>query len=45
MAGGVDGPAEINRRHRRDKEAYVPKSGKKPASWTTGMLWSEHYNK
>lgn len=29
---------------RRDREQYVGRNGKKPTSWTTGMLWSEHYN-
>jgi len=30
---------------RRVKQAYIGKNGKKPTSWTTGMLWSEHYNR
>ena len=42
----VAGPpaSKDGRRKMRDRGQYIGRNGKKPTSWTTGMLWSEHYN-
>ena len=44
IAGPPGNNNNKKKKTQREKHAFVGKNGKKPVSWTTGMLWSEHYN-